>query len=278
MVEVTEELVKGWLPPRPPKAHKGDFGRVHILAGSIGYTGAPYFAAQGAVRAGTGLVFLHVFPEIWQVLAVKCNEAMVRPTEAGEETALLKELNRADAVLLGPGLGRSAERDARTRMLVSQLTPSLVLDADGINAVAGHIHVLEARRGRVTVLTPHEGEFSRLLGGAPITDRVRQAEDFARAKDCILVLKGHRTVTAFPDGRLFVNTTGNPGMVKGGSGDVLAGMLVSLLAQGLAPERAVPLAVWLHGRAGDLCARDLGEHGMIPTDLIERIPFALSSL
>lgn len=278
MAEVTEELVKGWLPPREREAHKGDFGRVHILAGSIGYTGAPYFAAQSAARSGAGLIFLHVPPAIWPVLAVKCNEAMVHPTEAGEATALLEELNRADAVLLGPGLGRSAEGDARTRMLVSQLTPPLVLDADGINAVAGHIHVLEARRGRVTVLTPHEGEFSRLLGGAPVTNRVRQAEDFARAKGCILVLKGHRTVTAFPDGQLFVNTTGNPGMAKGGSGDVLAGMLVSLLAQGFAPERAVPLAVWLHGRAGDLCARDLGEYGMIPTDLIERIPLALSSL
>ena len=181
-------------------------------------------------------------------------------------------------MLLGPGLGRSAEHDARTRMLVREIRQPLVLDADGINAVAGHIHVLEARRGRVTVLTPHEGEFSRLLGGAPVTDRERQAEDFARAKGCILVLKGHRTVTALPDGRLFVNTTGNPGMAKGGSGDVLAGMMVSLLAQGLAPERAAPLAVWLHGRAGDLCARDLGEHGMIPTDLIGRIPLALLNL
>ena len=276
MVEVTEELVKGWLPPRPREAHKGDFGRVHILAGSVGYTGAPYFAAQGAARAGAGLVFLHVPPEIWPVLAVKCNEVMVHPTET--EPSLLENLNGADAVLLGPGLGRAEECDARTRMLVSQLTLPLVLDADGINAVAGHFNVLEARRGRVTVLTPHEGEFSRLLGGAPVTDRARQAGDFARETGCILVLKGHRTVTALPDGRLFVNTTGNPGMAKGGSGDVLAGILVSLLAQGLAPERAASLAVWLHGRAGDLCARDLGEHGMIPTDLIERIPPALLSL
>ena len=276
MVEVTETLVKGWFPPRPQKAHKGDFGRVHILAGSVGYTGAPYFAAQGAARTGAGLVFLHVPPEIWPVLAVKCNEVMVRPT--GAETALLEDLNRADAVLLGPGLGRGAEQDALTRRLVQELGQPLVLDADGINAVAGHIHVLEARRGRVTVLTPHEGEFSRLLGGAPVTSRIRQAETFARETGCILVLKGHGTITAFPDGGLFVNTTGNPGMAKGGSGDVLAGILVSLLAQGLPPQRAAPLAVWLHGRAGDLCARDLGEHGMIPTDLLERIPLALLSL
>ncbi|MBP1758993.1 MAG: bifunctional ADP-dependent NAD(P)H-hydrate dehydratase/NAD(P)H-hydrate epimerase [Firmicutes bacterium] len=278
MIEVTEKLVRDWLLPRERNAHKGDFGKVHILAGSVGYTGAPYFAAQGAARSGAGLVFLHVSPDIWPVLAVKCNEVMVSPAGSEDEATLLNDMDSGNAVLIGPGLGRSQEKDARTRMLVQELIQPLVLDADGINAVAGHIHVLEARRGRVTVLTPHEGEFSRLLDGAPITDRARQAEDFARMTGCILVLKGHRTVTAFPDGHLFVNTTGNPGMAKGGSGDVLAGMMVSLLAQGLKPERAVPLAVWLHGRAGDLCARDLGEHGMIPTDLMERIPLALSSL
>ena len=159
---------------------------------------------------------------------------------------------------------------------MEEVEKPLVLDADGINAVAEHIHVLKTRRGSLTVLTPHDGEFLRLTRDKSIgTDREKAAADFAREHDCVLVLKGHRTITAFPDGETFVNTTGNPGMAKGGSGDVLAGMILSLLGQGIDPKRAIPSAVWLHGRAGDLAAEDLGEYGMTPTDLLERIPHAI---
>jgi NAD(P)H-hydrate epimerase len=276
LTELTKELVRTWIPKRSETAHKGDFGRVHVLAGSVGYTGAPYFAAEAAVRTGAGLVFLNVPSEIWSVMAVKCNEAMPVPIpqdSTGRE--LFHGMNTCDAVLIGPGLGREENRDARTRFLIKELLPPLILDADGINAVAGHIDVLKARGDRLTVLTPHEGEFSRLLDGTPIgSDRAGAAEAFARESGCVVVLKGHRTVTAFPDGSLFLNTTGNPGMAKGGSGDILAGMILSLLGQGLSPHRAVPAAVWLHGRAGDLCAEELGEYGMTPTDLLNKIPKA----
>ena len=132
-----------------------------------------------------------------------------------------------------------------------------------------------AGTGRLTVLTPHDGEFARLTGAMPGADRLRTARDFAGAHGCILVLKGHRTITAFPDGRAFVNTTGNPGMAKGGSGDVLAGVILSLLGQGLAPEQAVPAAVLYHGLAGDLAAEERGEYGMTPMDLVEKLPAAL---
>ncbi len=276
MREVTGHLVQGWIPTRPREAHKGDFGRVDILAGSLGYTGAPYLAAQGAVRTGAGLVFLRVPPEIWQVLAVKCNEAMVFPIQKSEgERGLLEKLEQSDAVLIGPGLGREFLLDCRTRDYVRSLKAPLVLDADGINAVAGHIDVLKARADRLTVLTPHLGEFQRLVGSKdPSFDPIGQAADFAQACGCVVVLKGHRTVTAFPDGALFVNTTGNPGMAKGGSGDILGGMILSLLGQGLPPQEAVPAAVWLHGRAGDLAAAELGEYGMTPTDLLQKIPLA----
>jgi len=275
VIEVTRELVSAWIPERARFAHKGDFGRIHILAGSVGYTGAPYFAAQGAVRSGAGLVFLHVPQEIWPVLAVKCNEAMVMPIAGENDKHLLSTLDAADAVLIGPGLGREVLRDSRTRSFVRELSKPLVLDADGINALSGHIDVLKARRGLLTVLTPHEGEFLRLLGTeTDLTDRQGAAERFAKDVGCVVVLKGHRTVTAFPDGTLFVNTTGNPGMAKGGCGDILAGMILSLLGQGIPAKRAIPAAVWLHGRAGDLCAERRGEYGMTPTDLLQTIPEA----
>lgn len=272
LTEVTKDLVQTWIPKRSRDSHKGNYGRVHILSGCVGYTGAPYFASEAAVRSGSGLVYLHVPQEIWSVLAVKCAETMVFPVN---EASLPAKLSEADAVLIGPGLGRDPLRDSRTRKLAKELQKPLVLDADGINAVAGHIDVLKARRNLLTVLTPHEGEFSRLLGtDVRSLDRTVAAEHFARESGCVVVLKGHRTITAFPDGTLYRNTTGNPGMAKGGSGDVLSGIILSLLGQGISPEQAIPAAVWLHGRAGDLCAMRLGEYGMTPSDLLRAIPEA----
>ena len=274
MGQVTETFVRDCLPVRDRDGHKGIFGKVHILAGSVGFTGAPIFASHAAVRTGSGLVFLSVPKEIWPVAAGKSWEAMPAPVPAFP--VLLDKMNASDAVLIGPGLGRSRKTDVRTLRLVEKVRPPLVLDADGINAVAEHIDVLDTRRGRLTVLTPHDGEFLRLTQGKAIgPDREGTAAAFARRHGCVLVLKGHRTITAFPDGETFVNTTGNPGMAKGGSGDVLAGMILSLLGQGIEPKKAVPGAVWLHGRAGDLAAARLGEYGMTPTDLLEEIPFAI---
>lgn len=276
LIQVTESFVRDCLPVRDRNGHKGTFGKVHILAGCVGFTGAPAFASAAAVRTGSGLVFLSVPREIWPVLAVKCQEAM--PSPVPPFPVLLEKMNGSDGVLIGPGLGRSRKTDVRTLRLIEQVQPPLVLDADGINAAAEHIDVLDTRRGRLTVLTPHDGEFLRLTRGEGIgSDREAAARAFARQHGCVLVLKGHRTITAFPDGETFVNTTGNPGMAKGGSGDVLAGMILSLLGQGLPPQKAVPAAVWLHGRAGDLAATRLGEYGMTPTDLLETIPMAIQT-
>ncbi len=274
MTEVTEAFVRRCLPVRDRDGHKGTFGKVHILAGSVGFTGAPALSSAAAVRTGSGLVHLWVPQEIWPVLAIKCQSAM--PAPVPPFPALLEKLDQGDGVLIGPGLGRSRKTDVRTCRLLQRVQTAVVLDADGINAVAEHIDVLDTRRGRVTVLTPHDGEFLRLTGGTPLgPDREAAAAAFARAHSCVLVLKGHRTITAFPDGETFVNTTGNPGMAKGGSGDVLAGMILSLLGQGLPPKQAVPAAVWLHGRAGDLAAEALGEYGMTPDDLLQQIPAAI---
>ena len=274
MTEVTEAFVRRCLPVRDRDGHKGTFGKVHILAGSVGFTGAPALSSAAAVRTGSGLVHLWVPQEIWPVLAIKCQSAM--PAPVPPFPALLEKLDQGDGVLIGPGLGRSRKTDVRTCRLLQRVQTAVVLDADGINAVAEHIDVLDTRRGRVTVLTPHDGEFLRLTGGTPLgPDREAAAAAFARAHSCVLVLKDHRTITAFPDGETFVNTTGNPGMAKGGSGDVLAGMILSLLGQGLPPKQAVPAAVWLHGRAGDLAAEALGEYGMTPDDLLQQIPAAI---
>ena len=268
------------LPVRPRDAHKGDFGKVYLLGGSVGYTGAPVFASRGAVRSGAGLVFLGVPESIWPVAAVKSDEAMPFPLPEAEgrlsllaEETIRRRAAGCDAVLLGCGLGRGRQTDALVRRLMDLPQP-LVLDADGINALAGHMDEWERRRGRVTVLTPHEGEFLR-VGGDLSQGRTAAAEGFARRSGAVVVLKGPGTVVAGPDGRCRVNTTGNCGMAKGGSGDVLSGVVLALLGLGMDAFDACCCAVWLHGRAGDLAAQEKGQWGMTPTDILERLPQAL---
>ena len=264
------------LPRRPRQAHKGDFGRLLILAGSEGYTGAPVLAARAALRTGAGLVFLGVPRDIYPIVAVKCDEAMPFPLPE-DHRAILDRAIGCDAVLIGPGLGRRPETEQLVLELLGELNVPVVLDADGINALAGHIDVLDGR-GAPTVLTPHEGEFARLTGCAlPIGDRLSAARDFAAAHRCTVVLKGHGTVTAAPDGRVWVNSTGGPGMAKGGSGDVLAGMTAALWGQRLLRRgeddlpRLAAAAVYYHGLAGDLCAGRFGEYAMLPGDMIEAL-------
>lgn len=263
------------LPRRQREAHKGDFGRIYILAGSVGYTGAPVFCANAAVRTGSGLVFLGVPEDIWSVVAVKCNEAMPHPVSLDADT-LLGRMASCDAVAIGPGLGLGVGE--LVHCLVPRVEQPLVLDADGLNALAGHLDLLGSRTAS-TVLTPHEGEFARLTGcELPVADRAAAALDIAQRYHCTVVLKGHRTVTAAPDGRVWLNTTGNPGMAKGGSGDVLAGMIVSLIGQGFPVPESAAMAVWLHGRAGDLAAQRFGEYAMTPSDLLDELPRAMMEL
>ena len=282
-VTLSAALVKRWLPQRPETGHKGTFGRVCILAGSEGYTGAPVLASRSAVRGGAGLVFLLVPRCIYPIVAVKCDEAMPSPLpcrgpvlarEALEP--ILERMRSCDAVLIGPGLGSSEEQDALVLSLLKELNLPLVLDADGLNAASRH--KLEADLGPRCILTPHDGEYQRLTGRWPGEDRVAAALELSRQyRGAVAVLKGHRTVIT--DGsEVYVNPTGNAGMAKGGSGDVLAGLMVSLLAQGMAPIRAAAAAVWIHGSAGDLCKSELGERAMTPSDLIHRLAAVLKPL
>ena len=280
-MDLSAQIVKTLLPVRDPWGHKGTFGKVFCLCGSVGFTGAPVFATRAAVRTGSGLVYLGVPQSIWEVVARKCDEAMPfpLPDQSGKlalaaEAEIRTRIASCNAVLIGCGLGRSAESDALTRNLLNVDKP-LVLDADGINALQGHTDLLQTRPAP-TILTPHEGEFLRI--GDLTAGREESAAAFAKAHGVTLVLKGHRTVIASSDGRLAVNTTGNSGMAKGGSGDVLSGMIVSLLGQGLDPFDACCAAVYLHGLAGDLAAAEKTEYAMTPTDMIEKIPNAYKEI
>ena len=279
---ITGAFVRRSLPRRDPEGHKGTFGKVLCVCGRVGYTGAPIFAGRGAVRTGSGLVFLAVPESVWPVAAVKSDEAMPFPVPEAEgrlsllaEEPIRRRAESCDAVLIGCGLGRGWQTDALVRNLLTIEKP-LVLDADGLNALSGREELLQ-KRAAPTILTPHEGEFLR-LGGDLSAGREAAAAAFSEKYGVYLVLKGHRTVVAAPDGRIAVNGTGNSGLAKGGSGDVLAGMILSLLGQGCEAFAACCAGVWLHGRAGDLAAADKGERGMTPTDLLEQIPYAMKDL
>jgi NAD(P)H-hydrate epimerase len=264
------------LPDRHPEAHKGDFGKILLLCGSEGFTGAAALAAMGALRSGAGLVYIGVPRGIYAIEAVKLNEAIVfpLPEENGKLSAaalpqILRRLPQMDAVLIGPGLGQSEGTLAVTRAVLEEAACPVVVDADGINVLAAHKDILRERRYS-TILTPHAGEFRR-LGGEIGRGRLSNAVAFARDTGCILVLKGHETVIT--DGEeSYVNPTGNPGMAVGGSGDVLAGVIVSLLGQKLPPLQAAACGCWLHGAAGDICAGEIGQYGMLPSDMVEVLP------
>lgn len=279
---IDREYVRSLMPRRDPAGHKGTFGKAYLLGGSVGYTGAPVLCAAAAERSGCGLVFLGVPESVWPAAAVKCWGAMPHPLPERDgrlSPAAEEEIRRraagCDAVAIGCGMGRGEESDLLLRRLLTVEKP-LVMDADGINALEGHIDTL-SRRTCATVLTPHDGELAR-IGGDMTAPREASAAAFAAAHGVYLVRKGHRTLVAAPDGRLAVNTTGNDGMAKGGSGDILTGLLTGLLAQGMEPFAACCAAVWLHGRAGDLAAEEKGRRGMTPPDIIEMLPYALKEV
>ena len=263
------------LPHRPVDGHKGDFGKLFILAGSRGYTGAAALCARAAIRGGAGLTTLAVPEDVYPILAAKCcDEVMVWPWPEDDE-AVLEKARGCTAAVIGPGLGQGERAERLVLKLMKELKCPVILDADGLNLISRHINVLDERE-RETILTPHDGEFARLSGcELPIRDRLGAARAFAEQHHCTLVLKGWRTI-ATAGSACLINSTGNPGMAKGGSGDALAGLMGALTAQKITD--AAVLAVWLHGRAGDLAAEDKGEYGMTPSDLIEQIPYALQEL
>ena len=276
MKELDHQAVLKMLPDRDPLAHKGDFGKILLLCGSRGYTGAAYLAAMGALRSGAGLVFLGVPESIYAIEAVKLAEPVVFPLPdrdgmlASEAMAeVLKRLDKMDAVLIGPGLGQSEGTMDVLWCVLESFQGPVVLDADGINLAAKHKDIVRERTG-ITILTPHEGEFRR-LGGDLSLGRSCAAMQMAKELGTVVLLKGHETLIT--DGDVcYRNRTGNPGMAVGGSGDVLAGMVVSLLGQGLPALEAASCGAWLHGAAGDICEKEIGQYGMLPSDMLRVLP------
>ena len=271
------------LPKRARESSKRDYGRLLILAGSRGYTGAPSFASRAAVRGGAGLVWLGVPESIYAVTAVKNDEARPFPLPCDAQGRLTAEalpevearLERMSCLAIGPGLGRSAGVTEFVQGALAASRVPTVVDADALWALSRDMSSLEDAACPL-VLTPHEGEFA-MLGGLLDGDRVASARRFASRWGCTLVLKGSGSVVAFPDGECYVNQTGNPGMARGGSGDVLTGLMAAMLCQ-LPFRDAVRAAVYLHGLAGDMAAGELGEYGMTPTDMIRLLPAALKTV
>lgn len=270
------ESVLNILPDRDVNANKGDFGRILLLCGSRGFTGAAALAAMGALRTGAGLVYLGVPESIYAIEAIKLDEPVVFPL--ADEGGMLSDrsigdikgrLSTMDAVLVGPGIGRSPGTRAVVTAVLESYQGPVVLDADGINVLSGHRDVLRGRK-YPTILTPHDKEFRR-IGGDLSVDRIQAAESFACEMGVVLLLKGHETIITNGQ-QTYVNGTGNPGMAVGGCGDVLSGMIVSLLGQGIEPLEAAAAAAWLHGKAGDVCAQELGQYGMLPTDMLRALP------
>ena len=285
MTEITSEFVWSCIRPRPRDSHKGTFGSVLALAGSARYRGAALLAAEGALRAGAGLVTLASVEPVLAAASARLPECCLLPCIDGAEGGISPESlsllrrQKAAVLLAGPGLGYTAQSTARaaeTRTLIQQLLSGFagcaVLDADGLNAAAGLLYAGQRlpHPAGALVLTPHPGEMARLTGlstGAVNADREGIARRFAQQWDAVVLLKGMRTIIAAPDGRCFVNPTGNPGLARGGSGDALAGILAALLACGLEAAEAAACAAWLHGAAADRAAAQRGEYGMLPQDL-----------
>jgi NAD(P)H-hydrate epimerase len=281
---LTGDEVRAMVPARDPESHKGTFGRALVIAGSVGMTGAAALASESALRAGAGLVYLALPRSLNDILEGKCTEVITRPlpeTEARSLAAAARDeiLTLAadcDAVILGPGISQVPETQALIRDVVTAMAAPLVLDADGLNALGGDLSILKGRTAP-TIITPHPGEMSRLLG-MPIADI--QADRLAAARRCaeesgsVVVLKGARTVVCMAGRPPWINPTGNPGMATAGTGDVLTGLIGGLLAQGLTPEDAACAGVFLHGLAGDLAAEDLTEPAMIAGDVLAWVPAA----
>lgn len=278
-------------------AHKGDFGRVFILAGSRGMTGAASLAGMGTLRAGAGLVTVGVPETVYRIIAKREFELMVRPLPSTKQGSLslkgFSEIRRLcaaqDVLALGPGLSQHPATQKLIRKVLSETVLPAVIDADGLNALKGNLKILNKRDRHhyreiqpvPFVLTPHPGEFCRVFGGKlddsdPV--RKKRALEVAQKYAVVMVLKGHRTVIASPGGEVCVNVTGNSGMATAGSGDVLTGMIAALVGQGLSPFEAACFGVHVHGFAGDLAAKKIGPISLVAGDILRWLPEAFKVL
>jgi ADP-dependent NAD(P)H-hydrate dehydratase / NAD(P)H-hydrate epimerase len=292
---LTKDKVSPLIPQRPRYSHKGNYGHVLIVAGSKGKTGAAIMAAKACLRSGAGLVTLGIPKSLADVFQSRVTEEMILALpDKGDGTlsqrasrVILNFLNeRATTLAIGPGIGISSDTKKLMDILIKTSTTPMLIDADGINSLKGERAIFSKLKAPI-ILTPHPGEMARLLGkqkGVSVKtqdierNRINVPVSFAKETGTYLVLKGVPTIIAGPDGMAYINSTGNPGMASAGTGDVLTGMISAFLSQGLSPTHASILGVYMHGFAGDSAAAEKGEHPLIATDIIEKIPFAFHSL
>ncbi len=281
------ELIRKF-PKRRRDAHKGDFGHVLVIAGSVGYTGAAYLASQAAILTGSGLVTLAVGRSLYEIMATKLTEVMVKPFFETKDYSLSllaeKELlafgERCSVVAMGPGVSQNKETQQLIRNLVTKFNKPVIIDADGINAFVGHLDMLKNAK-TLRVLTPHPGEMARLIGkdaSEVQANRKDIALKFASEYNSVLILKGQGTIVANSAGEIYVNETGNPGMATGGVGDILTGMIASFVGQGCDLFTASIMGAHFHGLAGDMALKEKGALGLIATDLLNKLPEALKAL
>lgn len=269
---ITPKDVQALVGPRLSATHKGTYGHVGVIAGSPGRSGAAVMSARAAIRTGAGLVTVMTDPETAKLVHASSIESMT-----WSESDATEFLANKSAALVGPGLADDEEAYGRTRSIVNAIELPLILDASGLNAFASRASELNPR-GLQRVITPHPGELARLLGSDTRTindDRIAAAREAARVTQCVVVLKGHQTLVAEPDGHVYVNPTGNPGMATGGMGDVLSGIIAALLARGADPLDAACAGVYLHGLAGDILAEEIGDTGLLATEVADRVPVAI---
>ncbi len=278
---IGREMLQQWVGPRRPDAHKGNFGHVLVIAGSTGKTGAALMASAGALKTGAGLVTIAARESIASAVeAAKPMEVMMEPVNPGKPKTVLKLLEGKDAVAFGPGCGLDEDMEKTLLACLDGCNVPLVIDADGLTLLARHPERLGGKHAPV-ILTPHPGEMARLSGmktGEVQEDRINVARSYAEKNDVTVVLKGARTVIACPDGKVFVNTTGNPGMASGGMGDVLTGMIPSFCGQGFSPLGSTCLSVYIHGAAADMAKDETGERGLTASSVLDFIPAVLKKI
>lgn len=284
---ITPQMIGKYLPKRNTSTHKGNYGRLYVLAGSVGLTGAAIMACTSALKCGTGLISLGCAEELNAIFEISMKEVMTKPLKSKNGLItkddchkILEEIQNADLCLIGPGLGRSEDLTCIIRNIISsEFTTPLVIDADGLNAISEDTSILENHKMPI-ILTPHIGEFARLTK-VPCEEILKEpkkyALEFAKKFNVVLVLKSHRTLVADPSGAIYENVLGNPGMATGGTGDVLAGAVASFAAQGKSPLEAALTGVYVHSYSADIASFKTGEYSLTPSDIIEHLPLAIKT-
>lgn len=281
---IIPELIQSLL-KRDKNAHKGHYGKVGVVGGSLGMSGSVYMTSKAALRTGSGLVYSIVPKSLGEVMSIKSTEAIIRPIEdegkghfvSEHKEALIEAISDLDALCIGPGMGRSPDIKELTTAILENFKKPIIVDADALNALSGDLSVVKRKRQPI-ILTPHTMEMSRITG-LSVKDiennRVSVAQSVAEDTKVTVLLKGNETIIAEDDMMYYVNSTGNPGMATAGSGDVLSGVITSLLGQGYTPLLSTRLGAYIHGIAGDMVAEKMGYDGMVATDILEQLPYAL---